>query len=57
VELFCQTIYQNGSNFPNGVVHGVEASQTASLVKWSRAKQGLSFTTFDIGLTNLPRST
>jgi len=37
-ELFCQTIYQNGSSSTNKVVHGVEAQKTASLVKWSHAR-------------------
>jgi hypothetical protein len=37
-KLFFQTIYQNGSNSTNRVVH---RAKTASLVKWSSTKWGL----------------
>jgi hypothetical protein len=33
VELFCQTIYQNGSNFTDRAIYGAEAQKTASLAK------------------------
>jgi hypothetical protein len=43
VESFCQIVYQDGSNSIDGVVHGAEDNKIVSLLKWSRAKLGLTW--------------